>query len=431
MSAFHPLQTLGGTPQQLLMGWEAVSCPQTEGPVDIDRREMLGMATLVAALVPGDLPASAKPLPRHAKLGATLHSIASGVVRDRRTAGFCMGLRRNGAPEEVFGVGKANLETDTPVSAETVFRIGSLTKQFTAAAIVQLSGSGRLSLDDRIDRFFPGFGASPAAVIPTVRQLLTHTSGLHDYVFGGLPSDAGTKWQRSPDRWRLIARIQPLYDFEPGAFWSYSNSNYVLLGSIVERVSGEAYADFMAREVLGRAGLTQTAFDSYADVVPHRASGYSLADNAAGAFRNAENSGLPLAEGGLRSTVRDMLRWNDALFGGRVVPAAGLKLMTSPATTSNGTPVGSAHFTPKGLKPNKPPAFVQQADYGFGLEVARIFDTPVIWHSGGIPGFNSILFHFTELRTDLVVLTNTDNGAVPAFEPVLRAVTGSSRGKPA
>jgi CubicO group peptidase (beta-lactamase class C family) len=393
--------------------------------VEIERREVLGMAALVAALFPGDLQASAKPLHR-AKLTVTLHSIAEGVVRDRRTAGFAIGLRRNGASPDVFGVGKANLETGTPVSAETVFRIGSLTKQFTAAAIVQLNEGGRLSLDSRIDKFFPGFGASSAGLVPTVRQLLTHTSGLHDYVFGGLPSDAGTKWQRNPDRWHLIARMQPLYDFEPGAFWSYSNSNYVLLGSIIEHVSGEAYVDFMVREVLGRAGLTHTAFDSYADVVLHRASGYSLADNAAGAFRNAENGGLPLAEGGLRSTVTDMLRWNDALFGGRVVSLVGLKLMTTAATTSNGTPVGSAHFIPKGLNPNKPPAFVQQADYGFGLEVARIFNTPVIWHSGGIPGFTSILLHCTELRTDLVLLTNTDNGAVPAFEPALRAITGNS-----
>src|SRR5207248_7852003 len=205
---------------------------QPEGPLEIERREMLGMAALVAAVLPGDLPASAKPLQRDAKLNSTLHSIAAGVVRDGRTAGFGIGLRGIGAPPKVFGLGKANLETGTPVSAETVFRIGSCTKQFTAAAIVRLSESRRLSLDDHIDKFFPGFGASSAGLVPTVRQLLTHTSGVHDYLFGGLPSDAGTKWQRSPDRWRLIARMQPLYDFEPGGFWSYSNSNYVLLGSI-------------------------------------------------------------------------------------------------------------------------------------------------------------------------------------------------------
>lgn len=393
--------------------------------MEIERRELLGMAALVAALLPV-APGSAKPGQRTSKLTAALRSIAEGVVRDRRSAGFGIGLRRNDRPAEVFSFGKANLETGTPVTPETVFRIASCTKQFTAAGIVRLSESGRLSLNDRIDKFLPSFGASSAGLVPTVRQLLTHTAGLHDYVSGGLPSDAGANWPRSPDRWRLIARLQPLYDFEPGAFWSYSNSNYVLLGSIIERLSGEAYTDFMTREVLMRAGLTHTAFDSYADVVPHRASGYSLADNSAGAFRNAENSGLPLAEGGLRSTVSEMLRWNESLFAGRVVSTAGLKLMTSAATTSNGTPVGSAHFTPKGLKPNTPPSFVQQADYGFGLEVARIFDTPVIWHSGGIPGFNSILFHFTELRTDLVLLTNTDNGAVAAFEPSLRAIAASS-----
>src|SRR5438874_11577212 len=151
---------------------------------------MLGMAALVAVLLPGDPPALAKPVQRNGKLTATLHAIAAGVVRDRRTAGLGIGLRRNGGQAEAFGIGKANLETGTPVSAEMVFRIGSCTKQFTAAAIVRLSESRRLSLDDHIDKFFPGFGASSAGLVPTVRQLLMHTAGLPDYGFGGLPSDA-------------------------------------------------------------------------------------------------------------------------------------------------------------------------------------------------------------------------------------------------
>jgi CubicO group peptidase (beta-lactamase class C family) len=121
--------------------------------VEIERREMLGMAALFAALLPTGSSASTKPVQRNSKLATTLRPIAEGVVRDRRSAGFGIGLRQNDGQAEVFGFGKANLETGTPVSAETIFRIASCTKQFTAAGIVRLSENGRLSLDDRSTNF--------------------------------------------------------------------------------------------------------------------------------------------------------------------------------------------------------------------------------------------------------------------------------------
>ena len=96
--------------------------------------------------------------------------------------------------------------------------------------------------------------------------------------------------------------------------------------------------------------------------------------------------------------------------------------MTAPAHVNNGLPVGQAHFVPKGQAPSRPPAFVQDPDYGLGLEVCKMFGQPVLWHSGGIPGFNALLFRFVAQEMDIALLTNTDNGVVPAFEPMLRAV---------
>jgi len=385
------------------------------------RREAMFLATSAAVCA-----GAAAAGPAEDDLASRLRVIAARSVADGQTAGFALGVRRFGSPPAVFGLGVADIEAATPVTPDTVFRIASCTKQFTAAAVVLLSERGALALDAPLDRFFPGFPASPGGRVPTIEQLLTHTAGFHDYVLGGLPADAGSDWRHDPERWRLMSRLTPLYDFEPGALWGYSNSNYVLLGAIVEHVSGQSYGDFVTRNILLSHGLLSTAFDSYADAVPRRAVGYSLDGGAPKAFRKVADGGLPVAEGGLRSTVGDMLAWNQALFGGKVVSPAGVKRMTQAARTTDGAPVGSAHFTPKGMNPGKPPAFVQQADYGYGLEVARIFDTPVIWHSGGLPGFNSIVLHFPEKQVDVVLLTNTDNGAVGAFEPTLRAATGTA-----
>lgn len=388
--------------------------------MELSRRDLI---TVVAST---PLLAGAAKGETQATLAQRLRAIAAKTVTDGQTAGLGLGFQRRGQPALVSGFGKANLETDTPITDKTVFRIASCTKQFTAAAVVLLGERGKLSLQDSVDKYFPEFPAFPGGRGPTVHELLTHTAGLHDYVSGGFPSDAPSGWPYAPERWKLISRMKPLYDFEPGKFWLYSNSNYVLLGSIIERVSGQSYGDFMADNIFRRVGLTSTALDHYPDVVPHRASGYSVGAATPRTFRNAENSGLPVAEGGLRSTGGDLLKWNAALYGGRVVSDAGLRRMTQAATTTNGTPVGSAHFTVGGAPSNKPPAFVQQADYGYGLEVARIFDTPVIWHSGGLSGFNSLLFHFPERGADLALLANTDNGAVSAFEPVLRAVSSAT-----
>jgi CubicO group peptidase (beta-lactamase class C family) len=259
----------------------------------------------------------------------------------------------------------------------------------------------------------------------TVLQLLTHTSGIHDYTSGGLPADAPGEWQRDPDRHRFLARMEPLFDFEPGTYWSYSNSGYALLGELIEKLSGKSYGDFLRTALLEPAGMRSTAVDEFGDIVRGRASGYSLQGNTAGAFRNAFWGGLPLAEGGLRSTAADLLRWNAALFGGKILSGASLARMTEPARVKDGRATGDARFTPPGQAPGQPPAFVTEPHYGCGVEVCRLFGRKAIWHSGGIRGFNALLFHFADDGLDLALLANTDNGLVPAFEAFIRTATGS------
>jgi CubicO group peptidase (beta-lactamase class C family) len=380
--------------------------------MELGRRELL-FAAAVGFELPQLVQARGAP-----SIAAMLSSIIAKTVRDGAAAGAALGVASRGKVLLDRGFGFANLETQTPVSADTVFRIGSCTKQFTAAAVLLLAEHGKLSLDEPIGRYFQDF---PKGQQVTIEQLLNHTSGIHDYVSGGFPTDAGDGWRLDPERHRFFARMTPVFDFEPGTHWLYSNSGYALLGEIVEKASGQPYGAYVKTNLFDPAGMSTTALDNADDVVPRRASGYALRDGKAGSFRNDLGAGLPIAEGGIRSTVGDLLRWNRALYGGKILAPASLARMTAPARVNSGLPVGQAHFVPKGQKPGAPPPFVQDPDYGLGLEVCKMFGQPVFWHSGGIPGFNALLFRFVAQEMDVALLTNTDNGVVPAFEPMLRA----------
>jgi len=344
-----------------------------------------------------------------------LANIAAAAVRDGYAAGLAVGYCLPIRQPVTLSYGKANLEAGSPVNGDTVFRIGSCTKQFTAAAILLLAERGKLALDDSLSAFLSDF---PRGDEVTLHHLLTHTSGLHDYTFGGLPEDSWPDWQNQADRHRFLARMKPPYDFDPGTHWAYSNSGYALLGEVIERASGKSWIDFVTDNLLLPAGMTATLLEDPARIVPRRAAGYSRDNAKRGAFRNAPFGGVPAAEGGLCSTAGDLLRWNRALYGGRLLSDASLRRMTAVATIKDGTPVGWAQY---GGDSERPP-FVTQADYGYGLEIARMFGHRVFWHSGGINGYNAILLHFPDARADLVLLANTDNGAAPIFEPMLRAL---------
>ncbi len=357
--------------------------------------------------------------------GDALARLAEGLVRDGHAAAVQIGVAEEGREPLLAGYGLANLEATEPATPASVFRIASCTKQFTATAILLLMEQGKLALDQTIDSLFPGF---PKGDQVTVHQLLTHTSGIHDYTAGGLPSDTPGEWQREADRHRFLARMEPLFDFEPGTYWSYSNSGYALLGELVEQLSGRSYGEFLRAALFEPAGMRSTAVDEFEDIVPRRAAGYSLEGNKTGAFRNAFWGGLPLAEGGLRSTAADLLAWNAALHGGRIVSGASLARMTEAARVKDGRPVGDARFSPPGQAPGQPPPFVTEPHYGCGVEVCHLFGRRAIWHSGGIRGFNALLFHFPDDGLDLALLANTDNGLVPAFEAFIRAATGNQPG---
>ena len=301
------------------------------------------------------------------------------------------------------GAGVADLEWNQAADAKTVFRIGSLTKQFTAAAIMKLAEQGKLGLDDRLSRYVPEFDTGGRAV--TIRQLLNHTSGIPNYTAQpGFVNREAPLALTEQEVLKLVAGVP--FDFEPGTNWRYSNTNYFLLGMIVEKVSGRSYADFMQHELFDPLGLTHTRYGSLAPIIPERAQGYEF-DLASGTRRNASPIGMtiPGGAGGLVSTAGDLLRWQIALTNGRAVsPASFQQMITSTAKTGLGA-----------------------ATYGFGLMNDRAGSQRRIWHNGGINGFNSVLSWWPDLGLRTAVISNSEALSSETVESLIVAALTSDK----
>jgi CubicO group peptidase (beta-lactamase class C family) len=298
------------------------------------------------------VPGEAAPLPH------TLETIAESAVAGGYAAGIGLGFCLPIKCPAVAGFGLANLETQTPVGGETLFRAGACTRQVTAAAILLLAERSELRLEDGIDIFLPG---EPGADALRVRDL-------------------------------LIA----------------DNGGYALLGKIVEQVTGESFASFATENLLIPAGMTASRFSSATEIIPNRASGYRLAGERAHDFRNAGMGHGAAAAEGLHTNAGNLLLWNRALFSGRLLSRKAIELMTAISAESTPCPI---------LAP-----FASRHGRGFGLEVGRLFGRRAFWQRGQAPGFDSWLFHFPDDRTDLALLANTEQGAATILEPMLRAI---------
>jgi CubicO group peptidase (beta-lactamase class C family) len=287
------------------------------------------------------------------------------------------------------GYGFANLEWNIPNSPTTKFRLGSLTKQFTAASILLLEERGKLKVDDPVKKYMPD--TPPAWDKVTIYNLLTHTSGIPS--FTGFPDYASTEaTPTTPEK--LVARFRdkPL-EFQPGEKWNYSNSGYVLLGYLIEKISGETYQKFVQENIFTRLGMKDSGYDSNSAIIPHRAAGYSPGPNGPTNTSFIDMS-IPFSAGGLYSTTGDLLRWEQGLFGGKVLSPASLQKMTTP--------------------------FKQ--DYACGVAVHTVSGHKVIDHAGGIEGFVTFLAYYPEDKLTVVALGNLAGGAPPQIVMRLAAV---------
>lgn len=277
------------------------------------------------------------------------------------------------------GYGSANLEWDIPNTPTTKFRLGSISKQFTAAAILLLEDRDKLKVDDLVKKHLPD--APPAWDKVTIFHLLTHTSGIPSFTaFPDYPSLQALA--TFPKELVRRFRDKPL-DFEPGEKWSYSNSGYALLGYLIERISGEGYSDFLRKNVFEPLEMKDSGYDSPAAIIPRRASGYSPGRKGSPVNTRFLHMTVPYAAGGLYSTTDDLLRWVHGLFGGKLLSTASLEKMITP--------------------------FKQ--DYALGLGVSTVRGHKKIEHGGGIEGFNTHLAFYPDDQLIVAVLGNLNGGA--------------------
>src|SRR5580765_6790128 len=303
---------------------------------------------------------------------ARMEQIIHSYVVDHRFMGSVL-VARDGKSLLDKGYGFANLEWQVPNTPTTKFRLGSITKQFTAASILLLEERGKLKIEDSVKKYMPDAPAAWDKV--TIFHLLTHTSGIPS--FTGFPDYPKRQLETmTPQQLVDWFRDKPL-EFEPGTKSNYSNSGYVLLGYLLEKISGQSYSDFVQQNIFTPLGMKDSGYDSNSAILPRRAAGYSRSPNG------PVNTGyidmtIPFSAGALYSTTEDLLRWEQGLFGGKVISAASLAKMTTP--------------------------FKQ--DYAFGLGVQTKNGHKVIEHGGGIEGFNTQLSFYPDDKLVVVVLAN-------------------------
>lgn len=279
--------------------------------------------------------------------------------------------------------GRASLELDVPLSPDQVFRIGSVTKQLAAAAVLKLAEDGALSLDDPLAKFVPGY---PGGGEVTVRMLLNHTSGIRSYT--DIPAImGGTGIMQDLDTARLIATFQDEKpDFAPGEGWHYNNSGYVLVGAVIEAASGQPWHAYLDESFFKPLAMAHTGHGNAAEVViPGHVEGYTRNGERWARARHLSMT-QPHAAGALVSTLDDLLRWNRALHEGRLLREASHTAMT--------TPVGKA----------------AEHDYGFGISTGTLRGRPKLEHGGGIFGFSAYLLYLPDDALSVVVLYNADSG---------------------
>jgi CubicO group peptidase (beta-lactamase class C family) len=295
--------------------------------------------------------------------------------------GCAVGVYRGGVVEYSRGYGMANLELGAALSPQSIFDIGSTSKQFTAMSVMLLARDGKLSLDDDIRKFIPELPNYGRTI--TIRHILTHTSGIRDYLtLWGLAGVDDADLTNDDDALALIARQREL-NFAPGDAWLYSNSGFFLASVIVKRVSGKTLARFAAERIFAPLGMTHTRFnDDHMAIVPNRATGYAPRDSGgwATAMSNFEQTG----DGAVQTSIEDMQRWDENFYTGVVGGAETLASMQKTAVLNDG----------------------KQQTYALGLMIDRYRGLRSVSHGGSWAGYRAELLRFPDKHLSVACLCN-------------------------
>lgn len=324
------------------------------------------------------------------------------------TPGCAVGVAANGTPTFAKGYGMADLEHDVPITPDTIFEVGSVSKQFTAAAVLLLARDGKLSIDDPVKKYipelpdYPSDGPANGSGVITIRHMLNHTSGLRDW--GSVASIAG--WPRTTRVYTLahvleIVSHQKSLNFPPGTNWSYSNTGFNLAAIIVSRVSGTPFPDFTRDRIFKPLGMTHTSWrDDYTRIVKNRAIAYNEVRDRPGTFKTNMPFENVYGNGGLLTTVGDLLKWNKNFSTPVVGDAAFVELQQRPGRFNDGRTHG----------------------YAFGLYVGgQDLGTREVYHSGMTAGYSAFLARFPDQALSVAVLCNVSTNATTLAHRVASA----------
>ena len=308
---------------------------------------------------------------------ARVDRVIQQQMSENKIPGVSLAVLRNGKIILLKSYGLANVEHQVPVTPATIFQSGSIGKQFTAAAVMILAQEKRISLDDKISKYFPD--APPAWKDITVWHLLTHTSGLGDY-----PEEIDLRRDYTEAELFASFKKAPL-DFEPGSSWNYSNIGYATLGILIGKVTGKFYGEFLQDKIFKPLNMTTARIISEADIVPNRAAGYRL---VRGELKNQEwvsPSTNSTADGSLYLSILDLAKWDAGLYSGGPLTQASREKIWTPAKLNDGSTKG----------------------YGFGWHLAELHGHRIALHGGAWQGFKSHIVRFLDTGLTIIFLANS------------------------
>lgn len=311
---------------------------------------------------------------------AKIDSLIQTEFNEKYGPGGAFMIAKDGKPIYQKAFGKANLELDADLTPESVFQIGSMTKQFTAIAVLMLEEQGKLAVNEPISKYIADY---PSGEKITIHHLLTHTSGIKDFTKMKTLREIAQK-EMTPKMMVDFFKNEPV-DFAPGEKFDYNNSGYVVLGYIIELVSGETYEDFIKKYIFEKAGMTQSYYASDRQVISKRAYGYHKKEHG---FVNKTiiSFSVPFSSGSLMSSLGDMLKWQNALNTNLLLNAKSTKKAFSKYKLNNG----------------------EEFTYGYGWHIKELKGTPSREHGGSVFGFKSMGVYIPSEEIYVIGFSNCD-----------------------